>query len=157
MVHALEIVHSLLVEGGLLVDIHPSGEPPPIEIVHGGERFLAGCVQEGDDFVEYFQTDEALAESVAMGLFELERQGMFDFINRANSLADLLDYLETNWSDAIVAPEVRQEAARLLAEASSGEGTQPARLVMTERVRILRLKSNDRSAAAEEQRPLCSG
>ncbi|MBN1147190.1 MAG: hypothetical protein JXA78_08040 [Anaerolineales bacterium] len=141
MVHALEIVHSLLEEGGLLIDIHPNGEAPPIEVVHGGQQRLAGYLQESDDFVEYAQASAALDKSVAMGLFDLERQGLFEFVTQADSLAELLEYLRTAWSDAIVAAKTQQRAAELLAGAGSRQGSPAARLVMTERVRIVRLRA----------------
>lgn len=139
--HALEIVHSLLEEDGLLIDIHPSDEPSPIEVVHGNRRALAGYVQESDDFIEYNQVDEALAKSIAMGLFDLERKGLFEFITRAATLADLLTYLEESWSDAIVAPEVQRRAAELLASGHNGGDHGKPQLMITEQVRILRLRS----------------
>ena len=50
MVHALETIHGLLKPDGRLIDIHPSGDPPPI-IVRIGERSeIAGWLQETDDF-----------------------------------------------------------------------------------------------------------
>ena len=68
MVHALEIVHDLLKPGGVLVDIHPNGDPPPIEVNVGGDVMLAGYLDETDDFEEYFKADEALAEVTGTGL-----------------------------------------------------------------------------------------
>lgn len=134
MVHALQVVHRLLKPGRTLVDIHPSGEPPPIEIVHGEGRTLAGHLQEGDGFDKYFQADAALAEAVEMGLFHFKRQGVFEFVTCADSLAEYLDHLDTTWSDAIVAPEVQRLAAELLQTAKGF-------LEMTERVRVTLLRT----------------
>jgi hypothetical protein len=134
MVHALQVIHRLLKPGRTLVDIHPTGEPPPIEIVHDEVRSSAGHLQEGGGFDEYFQADAALAEAVKMGLFALERQDVFEFVTCANSLAEFLDHLDTTWSDAIVAPEVQRLAAELLQTAKGF-------LEMTERVRVTLLRT----------------
>jgi hypothetical protein len=37
MVHALEIIHSLLKPDSLLIDIHPTGQHPRVEVHAGGE------------------------------------------------------------------------------------------------------------------------
>ena len=70
MVHALEIIHGLLKKDGLLIDIHPNGEPPPIEVHVAGEVLLAGYLEEEADFVEYFEADGALADVTARGLLD---------------------------------------------------------------------------------------
>ena len=134
MVHALQLVHRLLKPGRPLVDIHPTGEPPSIEIVHGKMRIPVGHVQEGTGFEEYFQADAALAEAVKTGLFSFERQSVFEFVTYADSLVELLTHMDTNWSDAIVSPEVQQRATELLK-------TEKSFLVMTERVRIALLRT----------------
>ena len=97
MVHALEITYNLLKAGGLLIDVHPTGEPPRIEVHVGGEVRLAGHLDETDDFEEYFQADEALTEVTRRGLFTLEREGLFTFMLHTSTIKELVDYLEAEW------------------------------------------------------------
>ena len=139
MVHALEITRSLLKRGGLLIDLHPSGEPPTFEVHTGGKVQLAGHVQETNDFVEYFQADEALADVTARGLFELERMGLFPFLLHAPAVATMADYIEAEWSDAVLAEEVIEQASALLGE--PGEGKE---IVVREIIRIARYRASGR-------------
>ena len=102
MVHALEKIHRLIKPGGCLIDIHPSGEPPSLEVQAGTRVTLAGWLHESDDYVEYGYADEALARVVESGLFRVERQGTFEFVMRADSLADLRAFLAEGWEDASI-------------------------------------------------------
>ena len=136
MVHALEIAHSLLKKDGLLIDIHPSGRPPKVEVHLDGEVFLAGHVQETDNFVEYFQADEALAKVTGIGLIELEREGQFDFLMHAPTMEDILKYIETEWSDAVLSQEVIRKTKTLLGAPRDGK-----EVVVREIVRIGRYRA----------------
>ena len=113
MVHALELVHSLLVPQGLLIDIHPTVEPPPIEIILDGKSYSIGNLQETDDFIEYAQADAALTHAIQSGLFISQRHANFTFLTHAGSLVELHQYLEENWSDSVWPSEIDQRAAQL--------------------------------------------
>lgn len=139
MVHALEITHGLLKKDGLLIDIHPSGKPPPVEVHGGGDVLLAGHLDEKDGFAEYFEADGALADVTARGLFELEREGLFSFNLHAPTIVALIDHLEAEWADAVLAEEVIERLAKLLAE--PGEGKE---IVVREIVRISRYRVSGR-------------
>ena len=139
MVHALEITHGLLKKDGLLIDIHPSGKPPPVEVHGGGEVLLAGYLDEKGGFAEYFEADSALADVTARGLFELEREGLFSFMLHAPTIMALIDLLEAEWSDAVLAEEVVEQLAKLLAE--PGEGKE---IIVREIVRISRYRASGR-------------
>jgi hypothetical protein len=106
MVHALEIIHGLLAPDGLLLDIHPSPDPPPIEVRLGDQYHLAGWLKEADDYVEYIQADQALEEVVRRRLFSLEERGMFPFNTYADSMDELCAYLAETWQDAVVDDQV---------------------------------------------------
>lgn len=139
MVHALEITHGLLKKDGLLIDIHPSGDPPPVEVHVGGKVLLAGHLGEKDDFAEYFEADGALANVTAQGLFELERQALFSFMTHAPTITALTNFLEAEWSDAILPEEVMERLVELMDE--PGEGKE---IVVREIVRISRYRSSGR-------------
>lgn len=114
MVHALEIVHKLLKKDGLFIDIHPSGRPPRVEVHNGGQIQLAGHLEETNDFVEYAQADEALKQVTNRGLFQLESQGLFDFLLHAPTIEALAGHLEAEWLDAILPEAVVERLATLL-------------------------------------------
>ncbi len=139
MVHALEMAHSLLKAGGVLIDIHPNGEPPPIEVHVGGEVRLAGHLEETDDFIEYFEADDALADVTGRGLFKLEREGLFTFMLHALTIKALADYLEAEWSDSVLREETIELAKELMGE--PGDGSE---IVLRESVRIARFRTNDK-------------
>lgn len=137
MVRALETTRSLLKRDGLLIDMHPNGEPPPIEVHVAGEVLLAGHLQETNDFVEYYQADGALADVTARGLFELQRDELFQFMTHAPTIKALTDYLEANWSDAVVPEGAMARAAALMGEPDEGK-----EIVVREYVRLSRYRSS---------------
>jgi hypothetical protein len=139
MVHALEITHGMLKRGGILIDIHPSGHPPSAEVHAGGKTLLAGHLDEESGFFDYYAADNALADVTARGLFELEREGLFPFMIHAPSITAMDNYLETEWSDAIVPEKVLTRLANLMSK--PGEGKE---IVVREIVRISRYRSSSR-------------
>jgi hypothetical protein len=137
MVHALEITRGLLKKDGLLIDIHPSGEPPLIEAHVGGEVRIAGHLEETDDFVEYFEADEALLDVAGRGLFKLERKGLFAFKVHAVTIGALAKYLDTEWSDAVLREEIVERASELM-----GDPGEDRKIVLREIVRIARFRAS---------------
>jgi hypothetical protein len=120
MVHALEIVHSLIKPGGLLVDIHPLGDPPAIQVLLQGQTIQVGWLQESDNFIEYPQATDALAQVITRGWFALDQQGEFIFITHATSWEDLENYLKAKWHDAILPEGAALRVQRLREELGAG-------------------------------------
>lgn len=114
MVHALKLVHNLLIPGGLLIDLHPSGQPYIIEITVDGETHQVGELQEKDNYVEYFQANQALQQVIQAGLFSLIRQGKFHFLDYASNLEELRTYLVEKWDDVIWPDEAARRANDLI-------------------------------------------
>jgi hypothetical protein len=102
MVHALETIHALLRPDGVLVDIHPSPEPPSIRVRIAADIHDAGWLRETDDYLEYEQAESALVNVIERGWFKLERKARFRFTTHAPSLDDLRLYLEKEWQDAFI-------------------------------------------------------
>lgn len=134
MVHALEIIHQSLRRHGRLIDIHPVGEPSPIEIRIGEHKVLAGWLTETDDFVEYKQADDALAQAIRRRWFRVERGTTFPFITHADSLSELREYLVKEWKDAIL----DDATARKVEEHMAGPECDKE-LLVHDRVHILQL------------------
>jgi hypothetical protein len=102
MVHALETIHALVKTGGLLIDIHPGLEKAWVEVRVNGKDYFLDVVEETDDYVEYQQASEALADAVKRGLFSVEGSGKFIFIIHAGSTDEMREFLSANWKDAIL-------------------------------------------------------
>ena len=134
MVHALEIIHRLLRPHGKLIDIHPVGEPSPVEVRVGRQTTLVGRLTETDDFVEYGQADAALAQAVQRRLFVLEREATFPFITHADSMSELREYLAKEWKDAILDDQTARKAEALLAGPERDK-----ELLVHDRIHILQL------------------
>ena len=138
MVHALEKIHELLEPDGRLIDIHPSGEPPPIEVRVGQQVTVVGWMKETDDFIEYAQASAALSEAIGRGRFDVERKGTFEFVTHADSISDLREYLAKEWKDAILEEAVMAKAAELLDTPECDK-----ELMVREQIRIARLRPGD--------------
>ena len=138
MVHALERIHQLLELDGRLIDIHPSGEPPPIEVRIGRQATVVGWMKETDDFSEYAQASAALSQVVERGWFVVERKGTYEFATHADSVSALLEYLAKEWKDAILDEAVAARAEQLLNAVERDKG-----LIVREQVCIARLRPGD--------------
>lgn len=135
MVHALEITHSLLEPDGFLLDIHPSSDPPPIEVRLGERTYLAGWLKEADDYIEYINADQALQSVVERGLFTIENSGVFTFNTYAGSLEDLRNYLDEVWEDAQIEDQVAGRVEELWSSPIRDK-----EIILREVVRISRLR-----------------
>jgi len=135
MVHALEKIHRLLKPDGRLIDIHPTSEPASIEVRLGARTTPAGWLQETDDYIEYEQADEALQRIVHGGWFSLEREGVFEFVTHADSLADLREFLAEEWQDAIVDELTAGRVDELLSTSDRDK-----EVILRESVRIARFR-----------------
>ena len=113
MVHALEQIHSLIKPGGYLIDIHPDGELVEFFLLLDDRELFIGYMQEMDDYIEYRQADEAIQTILDEGLFQVEKKNEFEFRTYAESFDELKEYLNENWSDAVITNDVIANAKRL--------------------------------------------
>ncbi len=99
MVHALRNVHSLLREGGLLVDIHPVAVPRRVDVRIDGRPVPVGATVDAARFATYRLADRALSQVVRERLFIPAGREVFTFTVHADTLPDLLAYFaEGEWS-----------------------------------------------------------
>jgi len=89
-VHALRNVHRMLVDGGLVLDLHPI--PPNIRVHAEGTDL--GPLDERRFFRTVRETEHELERTVREGLFELETSLEFDLIERFASRQELFDALD---------------------------------------------------------------
>jgi hypothetical protein len=118
MVHALETVHSLIKPGGLLLDIHPGPDKAWVEVRVNGKDYFLDVVEETDNYIEYQQANEALAEIVKRGLFSVEETGKFIFIIHAGSMDEMREFLSSNWKDAILNDSLDGKAREYFSKAA---------------------------------------
>jgi hypothetical protein len=85
-VHALRHVHELVVPGGTLVDIHPVTEE---EVEAAGEQ--VGVILEPEWVsVELPNSESALRQVIADGLYELEVETEYDVLQHFDDAEDLI-------------------------------------------------------------------
>lgn len=148
MVHALEIIHDLLYPNGALVDIHPSAEPPSLQVRVASEIHDAGWLREADDYIEYEQADRALAQVIERGLFVLERRARFSFTTHAPSLRDLQQHLDDKWQDAIIEETTARSIEDLLRTRERDK-----EILLRESVHIARLRPQALSQGVGRRAP----
>ena len=97
--HALRQIHQALVPGGILLDMHPI--PPSTRAEIHGES-----LGEFDD-ADFMQiVANAEAEIERSGLFERESEVEFDYLERYDDPAQLLEDIEEGWEGCSVPPEL---------------------------------------------------
>lgn len=136
MVHALEQIHFLLKPDGILIDIHPLAEPPPIDVRLGEKVQTVGWVREVDDYCEYVAADEALQTAVFRNLYSWQNQGTFTFTTYADTILDLRDHLAETWTDAIIDDNVIRYTQDLMQNPESDK-----EVILREVIKIARFKA----------------
>ena len=87
---ALRHVHRLLVPGGTMVDLHPLTEQ---QVEAGGRRI--GAIDEPQFITSDLPNAEArLSEAVGAGLYTLEAETEFDFLQHFDRVEELLEAKE---------------------------------------------------------------
>jgi hypothetical protein len=114
MVDALKQILPFLAAGGRLIDIHPNGDPPPLQVRLGDVTRLVGWVREESDYESYLLADAALATAVQRGWYHWQVRETFAFTTYFDTVADLRTYLAAEWSDAYIEDLVAMEIESLL-------------------------------------------
>ena len=135
MGHALALAHEWLGENGRFLDLHPDGEPAPVDVQLGSETHRVGWVSEATDYAKYHQANQAIARAVRQKLFAIERQEIFHFHTYGDSLEAIQTYLAESWTEAHLDDLVVMRANDLLQSIVT-----PKQVIVTEIVRILRLR-----------------
>lgn len=135
MVHALKQILSLLAPQGRLVDIHPTADPPPIEVRLGTLRHPVGWLSDERGWLSYERADAALDTVLQEGLYVGEEAGTFEYLTCADSVTALEQYLEETWQSALIEPQIARRAADLLQSVEEDK-----EICLRETVQIARLR-----------------
>jgi len=131
MVDALRRAHRTIAPHGMVVDVHPTAAPPPVDV---NGRAIGNVVT--DDGIErHAAADAAIPAVVNDGLFALERVIEFDFFTYGDTIDELRDYIVENWRDARIDDDVVQRTRLALTEVPPG-----VRPRVLERVRLTILR-----------------
>lgn len=116
MVHALEIIHSLLQPNGVLIDLRPKGIPAEFWGHANETTSLLGHLLETDDFIEYRHAAWAMEQALDKKLFLQQSSGEFTFIIHADTFDEMNEYLTAEWTDAVIHPDIQFNALEMGAE-----------------------------------------
>jgi beta-phosphoglucomutase-like phosphatase (HAD superfamily) len=86
-VHALRHVHELVLPGGTLVDVHPVTE----EHVEAAGRHVGVIVEREWVSVELPNSESALRQTIAEGLYELEVETDYDVLQHFDHAEELIE------------------------------------------------------------------
>jgi hypothetical protein len=136
MVHALGQARRLLHLNGELINVNDLPVPHRIEVHTPETVYKVGWLQDRENFADTLSAFNALAQVVADGDFRLEDERDFDFNIYVDDLPELQTWLAEWWSTAILPDNVIQRIEELYREAS-----QPARIVLGLRVRMIKLRA----------------
>ena len=120
MVHALENVHKLLGDQGVLLNVQPVGKPRPLEIHAGGRSRQAGLIGHRLNFAMHKAALHAVAQVVRDGVFILEHEGTIPFLYRAPSFPVFQEWLAENSENSIL-DEQTSHRARALSQKAGGD------------------------------------
>lgn len=106
--HALRNCHRMLIEDGVLLDLHPV--PPSMHAFAEGRDL--GVVDERAFFRVARATERELERVVAEGLFTKEAELEFDVIERFDTLDELLD-TAAEWDNIRLSKRLRERLRRV--------------------------------------------
>jgi hypothetical protein len=104
-VHALRQIHQALVPEGVLLDMHPV--PPSTRAEVAGQ-----CLGEFDDAEFMRIVANAEAEIERSGLFERESEVEFDYLERYDDPAQLLEDIKDGWEGCSIPPDLEARILR---------------------------------------------
>jgi hypothetical protein len=136
MAAAVAEARRVLKPNGLLLDIHPTDEPPTLQVWHA-RYALSGDLSEQpenleaivrvpvgeldynpDSMTDFTAATDAIAEALEHG-FELLDTTTFDYRYFFDSLDELTDYLEDEWENASVSDALLERALMVMQAAKT--------------------------------------
>lgn len=115
MVHALEEIARVLEPGGTLVDLRPVAAGWPLEIYLAGKAELAGRLDASAKAPDDAAADRALEAVVSRELFGQISADSFEYHYYWDTLEQMTDFLQKNWSSNTTLPADVLDKAETLA------------------------------------------
>jgi hypothetical protein len=113
MVHALSEIRRVLAPDGILIDLRPTFDRWPIEVVSAREIRETGRMQ---DFPLGLADDEAANRAIAQasqnGWFSRDREEIFSYYYSWDTPSEMEDWIATEWNDFISIDEETKRATR---------------------------------------------
>jgi hypothetical protein len=113
MVHALDEIRRVLVNGGLMIDMRPILDRWLIEVVSARGIGGTGRIQ---DLAPGIADDEAANRSIAQaeqaGWFVREQEEFFAFVYSWDTPSEMEEWIEAEWQDFIQLDEETRQATR---------------------------------------------
>jgi hypothetical protein len=113
MVHALDEIRRVLVNGGLMIDMRPILDRWLIEVVSARGIGGTGRIQ---DLAPGIADDEAANRSIAQaeqaGWFVREQEEFFAFVYSWDTPSEMEEWIEAEWQDFIQLDEDTRQATR---------------------------------------------
>lgn len=136
MVHALQLTHSLLRPGGLLINVHDLPVPHLIELTVSDSIHKAGWISDKDDYDTARASLNAIVQVAADGLFILEDERNFIYTIYADNLEELRAFLAEWWESALLPKRTVQRL-----EAFAAETSDPTRIAIRLQARMTKLRA----------------
>ena|SRR5687768_1654447 len=113
MVHALDEIRRVLVNGGIMIDLRPILDRWPVEVVSARGIRETGRIQ---DLVPGIADDEAANRSIARaeqdGWFIRQAEDYFPFVYSWDTPSEMEEWIEEEWQDFIRLDEDTRQATR---------------------------------------------
>ena len=113
MVHALDQIRRVLVNGGILIDLRPIFDGWPVEVVSALDIRETGRIH---DLPPGMADDEAANQSIAQaeqdGWFIRQAEDFFPFVYSWDTPSEMEEWIVTEWEDFIELDEETKKATR---------------------------------------------
>jgi hypothetical protein len=113
MVHALDEIRRVLVDGGILIDMRPILDHWPVEVVSARNIRRTGRIE---DLPPGIADDEAANRSIAQaaqdGWFIRQAEEFFPFLYSWDTPSEMEEWIESEWQDFVRVDEDTRQATR---------------------------------------------
>jgi hypothetical protein len=113
MVHALDEIRRVLVDGGIMIDMRPILDHWPVEVTSSRQTRQIGHIM---DLPAGLADDEAANQSIAQaeqdGWFIRQAEDFFPFVYSWDTPSEMEEWIETEWHDFIRLDQETKQATR---------------------------------------------
>jgi hypothetical protein len=113
MVHALDEIRRVLVDGGILVDMRPLGDRWPVEVFSARDTRQTGTMTDLPAGVEDdAAANRAMAEGERRGWFLRERETIFPIQYIWDTASEMEEWIDAEWEGFVSLGEETRRATR---------------------------------------------